>query len=98
MCLDYSHPQIKPLTEEEKKAKLEELRTKLAEKRAMQSKEDVKDQRANEVSPSSSSRFSGIWLTFQQLRRKAGQDQGKIREEMRAKEMAKDVERKRQGG
>lgn len=43
-------PQIKPLTEEEKKAKLEELRAKLAAKRAVQSKEDAKDQRANEVS------------------------------------------------
>jgi hypothetical protein len=42
--------QIKPLTEEEKKAKLDELRAKLAEKRAMQSKDDAKDQRANEVS------------------------------------------------
>lgn len=41
--------QIKPLTEEEKKAKLEELRSKLAEKRAVQGKEDEKAQKANEV-------------------------------------------------
>jgi hypothetical protein len=42
--------QIKPLTEEEKKAKLAELRQKLAEKRAAQSQDDAKAQRANEVS------------------------------------------------
>jgi hypothetical protein len=42
--------QIKPLTEEEKKAKLAELREKLAAKRAVQSKEDEKSARANEAS------------------------------------------------
>ena len=43
--------QIAPLTEEEKKAKLQELREKLAEKRAMQGQEEVKANKANEVSP-----------------------------------------------
>jgi hypothetical protein len=38
------------LTEEEKKAKLAELRQKLAEKRAGQAKEDVQANKANEVS------------------------------------------------
>jgi ribosomal protein L29 len=42
--------QIKPLTEEEKKAKLADLRQKLAEKRAVQAKDDGKAQKANEVS------------------------------------------------
>jgi len=37
------------LTEEEKKAKLAELRQKLAEKRAKQSKEDVQANKANEA-------------------------------------------------
>jgi ribosomal protein L29 len=41
--------QIKPLTEEEKKAKLAELRQKLAEKRAKQSKEEVQVNKANEA-------------------------------------------------
>lgn len=41
--------QIKPLTEEEKKAKLAELRQKLAEKRAGQAKEDAVANKANEV-------------------------------------------------
>ena len=41
--------QIKPLTEEEKKAKLQELREKLAAKRAVQSKEEEKANKANEA-------------------------------------------------
>lgn len=72
--------QIKPLTEEEKKAKLAELREKLAAKRAMQSKEDEKAARANEA-----------------IRRKAGQDMGRVREDMAVKEAQRDAERKRQG-
>ena len=42
--------EIAPLTEEEKKAKLEELRRKLAEKRAGTSEQDKADQKKNEVS------------------------------------------------
>lgn len=42
--------QIKPLTEEEKKAKLAELRQKLAEKRTAQAKVDAKENRENDVS------------------------------------------------
>lgn len=71
---------MKPLTEEEKKAKLAELREKLAAKRKLQSKEDEKQQRANEA-----------------IRRKAGQDIGKAREDMQVKEAQRDAERKRQG-
>lgn len=72
--------QIKPLTEEEKKAKLAELREKLAAKRAAQGKEDEKAARANEA-----------------IRRKAGQDMGRVREDMAVKEAQRDAERKRQG-
>ena len=42
--------EIAPLTEEEKKAKLEALREKLAAKRAVQSEQDKADQKRNEVS------------------------------------------------
>ncbi|KAL7425147.1 hypothetical protein Q5752_000835 [Cryptotrichosporon argae] len=73
-----STEEIKPLTEEEKKAKLAELREKLALKRAAQGKEDEMTQRANEA-----------------LRRKAGQDTGRIKEELQAKEIQKDAERKK---
>ncbi|WRT66668.1 uncharacterized protein IL334_003628 [Kwoniella shivajii] len=73
-----STEEIKPLTEEEKKAKLADLREKLAIKRAAQAKIDAKDNKANEA-----------------LRRKAGQDTGKIKDDMQAKEMQKEAERKR---
>ncbi|KAJ9226306.1 hypothetical protein DTO027B5_2861 [Paecilomyces variotii] len=43
-----STEEIAPLTEEEKKAKLEELRQKLAAKRAVQSEQDKIDQKRNE--------------------------------------------------
>ncbi|KAF2431811.1 hypothetical protein EJ08DRAFT_165739 [Tothia fuscella] len=43
-----STEEIKPLTDEEKKAKLEELRIKLAEKRAGVSEQDKEDKRKNE--------------------------------------------------
>ena len=45
-----STEEIAPLTEEEKKAKLEELRKKLAEKRAGGSEQDKLDKKKNEVS------------------------------------------------
>lgn len=38
-----------PLTEEQKKEKLDELRRKLAEKRALQAKQDIEANKANEV-------------------------------------------------
>lgn len=92
-----STEEIKPLTEEEKKAKLDDLRAKLAEKRAAASKEDEKAQKANEVgwkplSPGACSPHT------QAIRRKAGQDTGRLKEEMKIKEAQKDVERKKQGG
>lgn len=45
-----STEEIKPLTEEEKKARLEELRAKLALKRAGQSEQDKLDKKKNDVS------------------------------------------------
>ena len=41
--------QIKPLTEEEKKQKLAELREKMAAKRAVKDKETAKEEKANEA-------------------------------------------------
>ena len=46
-----STEEIAPLTEEEKKAKLEELRRKLAEKRSGTSEQDQLDKKKNEVRP-----------------------------------------------
>lgn len=45
-----STEEIAPLTDEEKKARLQELREKLAAKRAVQSEQDKADQKRNEVS------------------------------------------------
>lgn len=42
--------QYVPLSEEEKKARLDDLRQKLAEKRARKAQEDAKADKANEVS------------------------------------------------
>lgn len=67
------HHQIKPLTEEEKKAKLAELRQKLAEKRAAQSKDDAKANKANEVSSDECGMRDQLTVPPQALRRKAGQ-------------------------
>jgi hypothetical protein len=44
-----STEEIAPLTEEEKKQRLEELRAKMAEKRANQAIMDKEEQRKNEV-------------------------------------------------
>ena len=40
--------QVKPLTEEEKKQKLEELKTRMAEKRTKKAVEEAKEAKANE--------------------------------------------------
>lgn len=45
--LDFT--QIKPLTEEEKKQKLEELREKMTEKRSKKALEEAKEHKANEA-------------------------------------------------
>jgi UBX domain-containing protein 1/4 len=42
--------QIKPLTEEERKAKLEELKAKMLVRKAEQAEKDKKEAKANEVS------------------------------------------------
>ncbi|KDQ61906.1 hypothetical protein JAAARDRAFT_150857 [Jaapia argillacea MUCL 33604] len=73
-----STEEIKPLTEEEKKQRLEELRTKMSEKKARKAVEDAKEQRANE-----------------EIRRKAGKDMGKIKEDLQAKQLAKEAEQKK---
>ena len=66
------------MTEEEKAAKLADLRAKLAEKRAKKNVLDAEEAKANEA-----------------LRRKAGKDAGKIRDDLQAKETIKNAERAR---
>ena len=43
--------QIKPLTDEEKKAKLEELQAKMLARKAEQAKKEREEAKANEVQP-----------------------------------------------
>jgi len=69
---------IKPLTEEEKKQKLEELREKMSEKRTRKAAEEAKEAKANEL-----------------IRRKAGKEAAQIKEDMKNKQILKDLEAKR---
>lgn len=59
------------MTEEEKKKKLEDLRSKLAEKRAVQSDQDKTDKKRNEVWNDHASRFFASILI--KYRRKSGE-------------------------
>ncbi|KAJ3881561.1 ubiquitin-related domain-containing protein [Lentinula edodes] len=73
-----STEEVKPLTEEEKKKRLAELRAKMAEKRSRKTIEEAAEQKANE-----------------QLRRKAGKDLHKVREDLQAKEAIKEAQQKK---
>ncbi|KAF8720831.1 hypothetical protein AX14_010685 [Amanita brunnescens Koide BX004] len=73
-----STEEIKPLTEEEKKQKLAELREKMAQKKVQKAEEDAKENKANEA-----------------LRRKAGKDMNKIKEELKVKQAMQEAEAKK---
>ncbi|KAE9392890.1 hypothetical protein BT96DRAFT_979173 [Gymnopus androsaceus JB14] len=73
-----STEEIKPLTEEEKKERLAELRAKMDEKRARKAIDDAAEQKANES-----------------LRRKAGKDMAKVKEDLQAKEAIKEAQQKK---
>ncbi|KAJ4474886.1 ubiquitin-related domain-containing protein [Lentinula aciculospora] len=73
-----STEEVKPLTEEEKKERLAELRAKMAEKRSRKAVEEAAEHKANEL-----------------LRRKAGKDLHKVKEELQAKEAIKEAQQKK---
>jgi len=73
-----STEEIKPLTDEEKKQKLAELRDKMAEKRANKAAEEAKEAKANEL-----------------IRRKAGKEAAQSKEDLKNKQILKDLEAKR---
>lgn len=80
-----STEEIAPLTETEKKAKLEELRQRLAEKRAGTSQQDKIDQKKNEVhSPSASLCFIVSYLYIHSLGNTSKNHQGNTRCQRRA--------------
>ncbi|THG96071.1 hypothetical protein EW026_g5690 [Hermanssonia centrifuga] len=77
-----STEEIKPLTEEEKKQKLAELRDKMAAKRAVKAKEEAKEHKANEAIRRKSGKCDP-------------KDINEIREELKQKEIIKEAEAKR---
>lgn len=81
-----SSEEIKPLTEEEKKQKLEELRAAMAIKRAAKSKQDAED--TKQVGRGLLCVFTlsvHHYLQNEAIRRKAGRDQGSIKEDVRVR-------------
>ncbi|KAF5127036.1 UBX domain-containing protein 1 [Metarhizium anisopliae] len=76
-----STEEIAPLTEDEKKAKLEELRERLKSKRAVQSVQDKEDAKRNER---------------QKIRQKSTKESQDLKEEIARKEQIKEAARKRQ--
>lgn len=96
---------IAPLTEEEKKARLEELRQKLKDKKANQAITDKEDAKRNEVrtalSPSTHSHLYGTQRNthmchVQKIRQKATRDTQDAKEELQRKEQLKQAAKKRQ--
>jgi UBX domain-containing protein 1/4 len=96
---------IKPLTEEEKKQKLAELREKMDEKRAKKAEEEAKEARANELIRRKAGKVrAGNLLTqppsFLQKRstnRFTKQEATQIKEDLKNKQILKDLEAKRRG-
>lgn len=72
--------EIAPLTEDEKKSKLEELRVKMMAKKAVKAKEQIAEDKANE-----------------QIRRKAGQSSGEMKEALQLKELEKEAMQRKKG-
>lgn len=96
-----STEEIAPLTEDEKKAKLEELRERLKSKRAAQSVQDKEDAKRNEVChvnlPVIAQPKTFILLTKRQkIRQKSTKESQDLKEELARKEQIKEAARKRQ--
>jgi hypothetical protein len=95
-----STEEIAPLTEEEKKARLEELRQKMAEKRAKQAIIDKEEQKKNEVNtpfhfPTLASKDTNILLSLQKIRMKSTKEVQDIKEELAKNEQIKAAAKKR---
>ena len=84
------------MTEEEKKAKLDEMRKRLAEKRAGGSEQDKVDKKRNEVSlyyVSCWAQKTDSWV--QEIRRKSTKETQDIKEDLKKKEQLKEAAAKR---
>lgn len=100
-----STEELAPLTEEERKQKLAELREKAKAKRANQALVDKEEQKRNEVSFSPSlERIIPFFLSLslnnpikkQQIRQKATKESQDMKEELQRKEQIKEAAKKRQ--
>ena len=90
--------QIKPLTEEEKKQKLAELREKMAAKRAAKAKEEAKEHLANEAIRRKSGKVCHTnFVLTACIYKSTFQDINELREELKQKELIKEAEAKRRG-
>ena len=84
-----------PLTEQEKAARLEELREKLKSKKANQAMQDIEDNRKNEVS-----RHGIIWDPVntdseQKIRQKSTREAQDIREDLKRKKQMEELAKKK---
>lgn len=84
------------MTEDEKKAKLEELRERLAAKRAVQSVKDKEDQKRNEVGESPINALEPKFNLLQQIRQKSTKESQEAKEELAKKQAVKEAAAKRQ--
>lgn len=91
-----STEELAPLTEEQKKERLNDLREKLAAKRAVQSEQDKVDQKRNEVCASlfTSTRDSSSYM-IQEIRRKSTKENQDAKEELQRKEAMKEAAKKK---
>ena len=91
-----STEEIAALTEEQKKAKLQDLRQQLAEKRAGASEQDKTDKKRNEVRTSQSARLvMSSLIPWQEIRRKSTKETQDIKEDLKKKEQLKEAAAKR---
>ena len=94
-----STEEIAPLTEEEKAAKLAQLREKLAAKRANQAEQDKVEKKRNEVSSVSFTHWFVILMfsvfATQEIRRKNTKETQDIKEELQQKERLKEAAKKK---
>ncbi|KJZ68993.1 hypothetical protein HIM_11620 [Hirsutella minnesotensis 3608] len=90
-----STEEIAPLTEDEKKARLEELRERLKAKKAAQSVEDKEEHKRNEVNTSLRTPDLLRLTPAQRIRQKATKETQDAKEELQRKEQIKEAARKR---
>jgi hypothetical protein len=90
---------IKPLTEEEKTQKLTELRDKMGEKRTKKAAEEAKEAKANELIRRKAGKVRTIPTFLQTATDTAHhrQESAQIKEDMKNKQILKDLDAKRRG-